>query len=150
LFGEEDLVWISFNIVASLGQVTEAKLTFQTIASGFASDLYMFGVAREMVVSIVATHVQTIAKLVAPPLDVTKDSGCVQHSGLLDHIGQVHLPLSFGLVDATSTIHFHVPVAIVPHRGTIVNDLAYTLAYKVLQMLVFSLIEMLASNFALA
>jgi len=64
-----------------------------------------------------------------------------------DHIGQACLPLSFHLVNATSIVHSHVPVAIVPHRRTIANDLAHTLAYKVLQMPVFSFVEMMALNF---
>jgi len=107
----------------------------------------MFGATIEMAVSAVATRAQTTTKLVAPSLDVSKDRRCICHSGLLDPISQVSLPLSFGLVDATSAVHSHVLVAI-PLRGTTTKDLIHTLAYKMLQILVFSFVETLATNFA--
>jgi len=57
------------------------------------------------------------------------------------------LPLSFGLVDATSAVHSHVQVAI-PLKGTTTKDLKHTLAYKMLQISVNSSMEMLVLDFA--
>jgi len=99
-------------------------LTFQAQATDSILNLYMFGVAREMIVSIAATHAQ-------PSLDVSKDSGPICHSGLPNFIGQAHLPFSFGLANATLVVHFHVLVAI-PLRETIAKDLVHNLAYKML------------------
>jgi len=46
-----------------------------------------------MVVSMATTCVETAAKFIALPLDVSKDGGSVCHSDLPDYIRQVHLPL---------------------------------------------------------
>jgi len=59
----------------------------------------MFGATQEMVVSMVATHPQTLVKLVLPSLDVSKNSRHICHGGLLDYIAQARLPLSFVLED---------------------------------------------------
>jgi len=122
-------------------------LTYQAKASSLVFDLYMFAVIGEMVVSIATTRVQIETKFIAPHLDVSKDGRRVLHSCLLDNIGQASLPLSFGLANATSTICSYVPVASF-YRGTIAKDLVHALAYKVLQMLVFSSIEMLVLDYA--
>jgi len=85
--------------------------------------------------------------LVAPSLSVTKDDRRIRHSSLSDHISQTRLPLSFDLADATFTTHSHIPTTKLQGRTTS-KDLAYTLAYKVLQISMFFSIKMLASNFA--
>jgi len=83
-------------------------MTFQVGASSSTSYLYMFGVAKKMSVSAVVTCIQSVAKLIALSLDVFKSSAYICHSRLPNHIGQTCLPLSFGLIDATSAIHSHV------------------------------------------
>ena len=59
------------------------------------------------------------------------------------------MPLSCGLADTTSHTRCHVPF-VVPDAEAISRDSAYTLAYKVLQMPMFSSVEMLAPGFVQA
>jgi len=120
-----------FNIVVSLHQIIKAKLTSQVGASDSTLDLYMFGTIGEMAMATAPTHAQTTAQLVALSLDISKDSRHIHHSGLLDHIDQACLLLSFGLADATLAIHSHNPMTIPPRRTT-AKELVYTLACKML------------------
>ena len=76
-----------FNIVASLGSVTDAKWTSRVGAIEPSTNPYMFGASKEMV-AVAATRAQSPAKLVIPTVDETRDIGRTRHSGSPDHIGQ--------------------------------------------------------------
>lgn len=134
-----------FKTVASLGQVTESRVTSSAGTSTSAPDIYMFGASGQMVAAA-ATRAQTSAKAVAPTTDEPQDSGRARHSGLSDQIGQARLPLSFGLADAGSAARSYIPAS-AQDGGTVVRDTAHTLAYKVLQMPIFSSVELLAPDF---
>jgi hypothetical protein len=134
-----------FKTVASLGQVTESRVTSSAGTSTSAPDIYMFGASGQMVAAA-ATRAQTSAKIVAPTTDEPQDSGRARHSGLSDQIGQARLPLSFGLADVGSAARSYIPAS-AQDGGTVVRDTAHTLAYKVLQMPIFSSVELLAPDF---
>ena len=132
------------NIVASLGQVSNAKWTSWVGATEPSIDPFMFSASWEMVAAA-ATRTQSAAKLVMPTVDETRDIEWTRHSGSPDHIGQARLPLSFGLADTTSHTRFYAP-SIDTDARAISGDSAHTLAYKVLQMLMFSCVEMFGSG----
>jgi len=134
-----------FKTVASLGQVTDSRVLSRGGTDTSSSDIYMFGASGEMMAAA-ATRAQTAAKLVTPSVNESRDIGRTRHSGSPDHIGQARLPLSFGLADIASAPRPHVP-APAPDGGVVARDSAHTLAYKVLQMPIFSSVDLLAPDF---
>ena len=70
-----------FNIVASLGQVTNAKWTSRVGAIESRINPYMNGASEEMVAAG-ATLAQSAAKLVTPIVDETRNIGRTRHNGL--------------------------------------------------------------------
>ena len=106
----------------------------------------MYVCASGEIVVAAATRAQLAAKLVTPTVDEIRDIGRTRQSGSPDHIGQARLLFSFGLADTTSDTRSHVPF-VVPDARAISRDLLHTLAYKVLQMPMFSSVEMLAPGF---
>ena len=55
------------------------------------------------------------------------------------------MPLSFELADTASTPRHHVPIP-VRDGGVVARDSTHTLAYKVLQLPIFSSVDLLASD----
>ena len=133
-----------FQTVASLGQVGDSRVVSRGGTGTSTSDIYMFGASGELV-GAAATRAQTAANVRTPPVDEAGGVGRTRHSGSLDHIGQARLPLSFGLADIASAPRRHVSVP-APDGGTVARDSAHTLAYKVLQMPIFSSVDLLATD----
>ena len=134
-----------FKTVASLGQVTNSRVFSRGGADTSTSDIYMFGASGEMMAAV-ATRAQAAAKVVTPAVDESTDLGRTRHSGSPDHIGQARLPLSFGLADTASAPQPHVS-ALARDEEPVARDSVHTLAHKVLQMPMFSSIDVLASDF---
>ena len=133
-----------FKTVASLGQVTGSGVSPSARAHTFGSDVYMFGASGEMAAAV-ATRAQTLANPVVSTTAGPQENMRARHSGLLDHIGQARLPLSFTLADAGSAARPDMPAS--AHDDTIVaRDLAHTLAHKVLQMPIFSGLDMMTPD----
>ena len=114
-----------------LGEAANAKCTFWVETTESIRDPYVFGATGEMV-----------AKIVTPTIDESRDIRRTRHSGSPDHISQAQLPLSVGLAGTTSYTRSHV-LSTVPHARAISRDSTHTLVYKVLQMPMFSFVEML-------
>lgn len=95
---------------------------------------------------MVSTLAQTVAKTVAPTTSEPLDNLHARHSGTANQIGQAQLPLSFGLADAATAGRCYV-LAPTCNGEAISKDLVHTLAYKVLQMPIFSSVELMTRDF---
>lgn len=133
-----------FKIVASLGQVNDSSMICHDDIDTLILDIYMFGALGKMIKTI-ATHAETSAKVVTPFVDESKNIKHNCYNGSLDHICQTLLPLSFGLVDIVFALQPHV-LGLAPYGRAIVWDLGHTLVYKMLQVLIFSSIDLLAQT----
>ena len=122
--------------MASLGQVVDTTAPVWRPGSSSAMDAYFHG-ALGQVVAAVSTRAQTTAQGVAPPLAPASSVGRPRHAGLPDHIGQSRLPLSFSTADAVTSGAVPTPTT-VPQVTSTRGDAAHSLAYKVLQLPVFT------------
>lgn len=122
--------------MASLGQVVNTTAPVWGPGSSSTMGTYFHG-ALGQVVAAVATRAQTTAQTVAPPSVPVSSVGRPRHGGLPDHIGQARLPLSFSTADAVTS--GAVPTrTTVPQVSSTHGDAAHSLAYKVLQLPVFT------------
>lgn len=76
-----------FKTVASLGQVTESKVSPSAQAHTLDPEVYMFGASGEMAAAV-ATRAQTLVNPVVPTTAGPQGSVCARHSVLPYHIGQ--------------------------------------------------------------
>lgn len=80
-----------------------------------------------------------------PFVDESRNIGHSRLHGSLGDIGQVWLHLSFRFTNNAFAPQPHVPT-LAPDGGAIVWDLTHTLAYKVMQLHIFSNVDLLSSN----
>lgn len=130
--------------MASLGQVADTSAPVRRPSSS-AMDAYMYGAAGE-VVGAAATRAQTTAQAAPPPSTLADVASRPRHTGLPDHIGQARLPLSFTIADAVASGTAPPPVS-ASRSSRVQEDAAHTLAYKVLQLPVFSGVDLSIPEF---
>ena len=124
---------------ASSAQISEPHAAGGT--SG--SDMYMFGASGE-VVAAASTQSQTLTNAVASTSGGSNEVSHPRHAGPTDQVGQVRLPVSFGLVD-TTVVGAKNPVSL-RDVDSISKDVTHALVYKILHMPIFSDSELMAPD----
>ena len=95
--------------------------------------------------AVASTRSQTLADVVVSTSGGSNEASHPRHAGPTDQVGQARLPLSFGLVD-TAVVGAKNPVPL-RDGDSISKDVTHALAYKILQMSIFSGSELMAPDF---
>ena len=129
--------------MAASGQILDSPSSCGAQVNSSTPNCHMFGTSGEVVSSVAVTRVQTISRATPSTTKELVNSLGAQDNDPADQIGQVRLPLSFGLADAVQSVNgCHLSLkALNP-----ATDVVHTLASKVLYTPLFAAMEWSSSG----